>query len=491
MIPRGFGPLLKANEFERISKIPFLRTVGAGFAISIASFGILIAATCSHAAEPSLNKKSSRNPGRTDERTLSTSLPTISQASYQESLPELSTAPSKSDSLSEGYSPSTNDPLAYPQIPQDDLLSDRVFDESNWLADSYRSKADFFESQDDFAWHLGGLGRAFYLNDQRYEFTGVEASIGVQGVIEGGVRRNEGDWELIFDTQFFLNQPFDRNFYTHGEFGTSFQSNFQYDPFEISQLYISARKNNFMVQAGRIVTPFGRFYYPLHSNQFWDSPFIRGEAISYRETGLLLQWDPEPFIVTGAITNGGFNQDTNSSKAFIGRVGLQGDSYAVGASVKVQDGIGSENQKQCNSHIGVDAMYRWGRWILSGEAIVDYYGMNRPGLDPLDITWGRSVYFRDQNQNVAHPLTGYGYYVDLGYMGDRWSWNFNYGDYIPQKIGDSRQDITIHRALIKGTWHATPNLDLFGVQMLEDSVRIAPGRTRTGFGLMIGLEYSL
>ena len=41
-----------------------------------------------------------------------------------------------------------------------------------------------------------------------------------------------------------------------------------------------------------------------------------------RETGLLLQWDPGIWVCTAALTNGSFEQDTNSSKAVVARVGI-------------------------------------------------------------------------------------------------------------------------------------------------------------------------
>ena len=77
------------------------------------------------------------------------------------------------------------------------------------------------------------------------------------------------------------------------------------------------------------MTPFGRFYYPLYRNNFDDSPFIRSEAILFRETGLLGQWDPEGWVFTAALTNGGFEQDTNSSKALVARAGIDLPYFAL------------------------------------------------------------------------------------------------------------------------------------------------------------------
>ena len=115
------------------------------------------------------------------------------------------------------------------------------------------------------------------------------------------------------------NQPFGKNILADTPERRSFAANFDIDPLQISQLYLGARNGDFYAALGRFVTPFGRFYFPNYRNNFDDSPFIRSEAIRFRETGMLLQWDPSIWVFTAAITNGGFEQDGKSSKAFIGR----------------------------------------------------------------------------------------------------------------------------------------------------------------------------
>ena len=151
----------------------------------------------------------------------------------------------------------------------------------------------------------------------------------------------------------------------------------------------------------------------MYFNNFSDSPFIRSEIIEFRETGVMAQWDPEPLVFTVAITNGGFNADTNSSKALIAH-GVDRAHYAYGVSAKVQDGVGSNglgwvgSQKEFDSFYGYDAMCRWGNWTLSTEGIYDQYGFRRPGFDPDDIFWARSIYFRDLSRGVTKPLTGIG-----------------------------------------------------------------------------------
>src|SRR5688572_9571183 len=144
----------------------------------------------------------------------------------------------------------------------------------------------------DLAYHVGGKGRAYFINDQRIEFTGQEATFAVEGVLDGGVHQRAGEWNLQFETELFLNQPFDRNILTDTPDRQSFAANFEIDPLLISQLYAAGRRDDFFLALGRLVTPFGRFYFTNYRNSFDDSPFIRSEAILFRETGLLLQWDP-------------------------------------------------------------------------------------------------------------------------------------------------------------------------------------------------------
>jgi hypothetical protein len=345
----------------------------------------------------------------------------------------------------------------------------------------------------DFTWHFGGKARGYYWNDQRWEFTGQEATFGAEGVIDGGIQHQAGAWEIGVDGEFFLNQAFDRNILVDNPERIAFAPHYDIDLFQISQLYLSARRGDFYMAMGRFVTPFGRFYFPNYFNNFADSPFIRSEAILFRETGFLAQWDPEPFVFTAALTNGGPERDTNSSKALIARVGMEGDWYSFGSSIKVQDGIGSEHQKTFNQHVGVDAMIRNGRWTLSAEAIYDEYGLRKPGLNPNDITWGRSIYFRDFNRGFLEPFTGFGYYVDLGYRGAKWEWHLNYGDFFPQQsLGIAAHDEAVHRGLIHGSYHFTKHFEGYAIALIENQVPFDfYGRIRYGSGIAFGVQFTL
>lgn len=341
--------------------------------------------------------------------------------------------------------------------------------------------------------HVGGKARSYFVTDQRIEFTGQETTFAVEGAIDGGYHRRAGAWELLLEGELFLNLPFDGNLLRDTPERRSFAANFDIDPLQISQLYLGARHDDWYLSLGRFVTPFGRFYFPQYRNNFSDAPFIRSEAILFRETGALVQWDPEGYVFTAALTNGGFGQDTNASKAVIARAGLDRDNFALGTSVKWHDGISSEGQKQYNRHVGIDALVRRGQWTLSAEAIYDQYGFRRPGFDPNDIFWGRSIYFRDQNDGLYDPIEGFGYYVDLGYAGERFSVHLNYGDYFPERIGNVPHDQDVHRGLVKWSWHPVLHFEIYGIALVENDgpLGFATRAQRRGLMGILGCQWSL
>lgn len=336
------------------------------------------------------------------------------------------------------------------------------------------------------------VGRAYYINDQRIEWTGQEATFGVEGVLAGAARRRLDGWEWGAEAELFINQPFDRNILVDSKERVSYRGNFEIEPLQISQLFLSGRYGDLFAALGKMATPFGRTYFPLYLNDLSDAPFIRSEAILWRETGLLMQYDPANWVFTAAITNGGLDRDTNSSKAFVGRLGYGLDWCAVGTSIKWQDGVSSEGQKIYKNHIGIDAMVRNGRWMLSGEAIYDQHGFRRPGFDPLDITWGRSIYYRDLNEGMYDPIEGFGYYVNLGYHGDLWTVMLNYGEYYPEHIGVRLHDITNRRAFIKIVRSFSVHCELYSMLLLENDVPEAQaGRLRQGAEVLAGFQFTL
>lgn len=338
--------------------------------------------------------------------------------------------------------------------------------------------------------HVDFLGRAAFENDQRIEWSGVEATFGVEGSMLAGAREDFGTYTAGLESEILLNQPFDRNILADTAERRSYLSNWMVDPVQISQLYLTARRNDFMLALGKMMTPFGRVYFPLYKNDRSDAPFIRTESILWRETGLLVQWDPGNWVFTASVMNGGYDRDANSSKALIARVGYETEWMALGGSIKRQDGIGSESQKQYNEHVGLDGMVRRGPWTLSGEVIYDLYGLRQP-INPLNITWGRSIYYRDQNRGLFQPITGVGYYGNLGYSQGHLTTMLNFGQFFPAQIGDPRHDIGNWRAIAKIIWHFR-STDTYVMCLWENDVPNAQdNRLRQGVDVLSGFQMAL
>jgi hypothetical protein len=334
--------------------------------------------------------------------------------------------------------------------------------------------------------------RSFYLNDQRVQWSGNEETFGVEAIVAPRVHYDFGTWQTSVEGEIYLNQPFDRNVLIDTPERASYRANFDIPVVEISQLFVSATRGNLTFTMGKFVTPFGRTYFPLYTNARLDAPFIRTESILWRETGIWCQYSRGLFVADVAMVNGSEEMDTNSSKSVIGRLGLDGKYAAVGFSVKIQDGIGSESQKQYNNHIGIDAMVRWRWFTLSSEVIYDEYGFRRPGFDPLDITWGRSIYYRDQNYELDSPVTGTGYYVDLLCDLKPFTVSLNYGEYFPQELGIPEHDLTQRRGIFKGTYAATPSFKFYAAGILEISGYTAQaGRPRQGWVMLFGMQWTL
>ena len=174
------------------------------------------------------------------------------------------------------------------------------------------------------------------------------------------------------------------------------------------------------------------------------------------------------------------------------RVGFDVGKFAGGASVKAQDGIGSELQKEFNSHAGIDFLVRRGRLTLSTEWIYDQYGLRRPGFNLDDITWGRSLYNRQLNGGgLNEPLTGWGWYGNAVWQGDIATIVFQYGEFHPNKIGDNIHDQTTRRISSKLICPISDRLDFYFSGIFENRVLNAQdGRNRKGVFLLAGLQFN-
>ena len=333
--------------------------------------------------------------------------------------------------------------------------------------------------------------RTFYLNDQRLRFTGNEATFAAEAQLDVSAWHQIDQWQVGLIGELYFTQPFDRNILADYPLRESFRNNFLIEPLELSQLFITARNGDWTIEAGRIVTPFGKYWAEYKLNARTDVPFIRSESILFRETGILIRRRIAAWNFAAALTNGGLDRDTNSSKAFIGRVAYEIPEYVIGASVKWHDGVGSESQKEFNRHVGFDVMRRVSdNWLISGEIIYDEYGLRRPGT-PLDhIDWGRSIYNRQLNAGLNVPLRGVGFYVNaVGEFG-RWQTVLGYGEFHPRAIGDRIHDATTRRLLTKCNYLFDEHLQLFGSMILENFVENAQASVdRRGVFAVLGAEY--
>ena len=348
--------------------------------------------------------------------------------------------------------------------------------------------------------------RSFYSADMRWEFTGQEETFAVEGQTLMHLTHQSGGWTNSVTGELYLNQPFDDRILNDYNLRESFANNFRnLDAFDISQLFLTVGRHHWAVDLGRFVSPFGRYYVPQtnnfrNTNYRFYAPFIRSECILYRETGLQLRLQPGWFRLAAAYTNGSDGLDTNSSKAICARVGVETAPFNAGISVKWQDGLGSEHQKEYNNYVGFDLMLRRGRWRFSTEWLYNQYGLRRANLALDDITWGRSLYNRQLNNGHNVPLEGWGGYANLIYESDRWTAVLQYGEFHPQPITNNNtainaadraiHDTTTRRGMGQLTWRVNQHLEFINTGFVENRVENAQdGRHRHGFSLLTGMQF--
>jgi hypothetical protein len=373
-----------------------------------------------------------------------------------------------------------------PPAPADDpcacrWLWERDLQTIRWLTPDARPglSLDFpnsllnFEVGDDTFVCLDGVARGYYLNDQRIQWSGVEEVFGAEGILRPAVYYHKEGWTVSAEGEFFINQPFGRSILSDPHRDV-YRANFDVDVFEVFQLYAQANYDDFYLRVGKSRTPFGAYSSPMFTNRLIDAPFIRSEVIAWTETGVFVHYEPGMFSLDVAFTNGEPDLDTNSSKAFVGRAGLQGDFWGVGMSAKWHDGISSENQKRYNNHVGFDAhLCLFERWVVYGEAIYDEYGFHRDFFSDKakapDSLGRRSIYLRESFKNDKSPIVGRGWYVAGGYRGEKVLCDLSFGSYYPQAIGVLGHDDAIHRGVVKVSYNVTAHLQLYAVGIVENN----------------------
>jgi hypothetical protein len=324
--------------------------------------------------------------------------------------------------------------------------------------------------------HLEGnvVARGFYSNDQRIEWSGMESTFGGEAVLTPRLRQKYDNFEFLLDSELNINEQYDQNQLLDNPERKSYAANFQVNQFEISQLALVTNVGDWTFKVGKFVTPFGRTYFPLYTNSYWDAPFIRTECIDWRETGILAHYHSGYFVGDVALTNGGEDEATNSGKSIVGRVGLESDWWALGLSGKRGAGVGSEEDKEFSDYYGVDLMVRGGPFQLSAECIYDEYGFGRPGFDPDNITWIKSIYYRDMSSGQQGvPLSGIGYYVNIGYADGPWNALIDYGDFYPLYKGTALDQRVEHRGLLKVAYQLAKPLQIYSVLIVENGGYIA------------------
>lgn len=329
------------------------------------------------------------------------------------------------------------------------------------------------------------------INDQRIYWSGLEFSFGVEAMI-GAVIEKKFNWgSLSMENEFLLVQPFGDNILTD-DGRSKYLANFSVEPFAISKLNLQVRFGNFIIKIGKAETPFGRTFFPVFANNFnFGSPFIRSEAIIWRETGIFVQYKLGIVVFDLAAVNGGENRDTNSGKGGIFRLGLEGKKWGIGVSHKVHDGLGSEWQKVYKGHTGVDFRWQWSRFVFSGEMIYDRYGFHRE-YDENDIFWPTSIYYRDVFYQWKTPISGVGGYINLMYRSSKWILNLNYGEYYPQEIGNIYHDTPNRRGIVKVACNLSEDFWVYVVGIIENQRPRESWRSGAKpFAGMLSFEYRL
>ncbi len=332
--------------------------------------------------------------------------------------------------------------------------------------------------------------RSYFSNDQRIQWSGAEATFGTEAIIRGNAKKMIRNTEFFAGGEIRLNQSFDNNFLVD-EYREKYIQNFKTDRFQIAGMFVGLRVKNFELSLGKRRSIFGNDQLVHLTNGEIFQPFIRTESVLWWETGLFLKYRKGIIRLDLSVVNGGPDKDTNSSKAAVARAGIELKNFAIGVSAKVQDGIGSEQQKQYKNHIGFDISFRSGKFRLSAEGIYDEYGF-RKEFNSDDIFWERSLYYRDQFYKSETPITGIGGYIDLSYHNNKILVNINYGEFHPEKINNPYHDPPIRRGILKFIYNFSHGFGIFLSTLIEnDRLREPVFSGAEGYAYIVGMTFSI
>ena len=348
-----------------------------------------------------------------------------------------------------------------------------------------------FQLSDSTDLKLDMIFRSYAIDDQRIFWSGLEISFGAEACIQAKIEKKFKGGILTVENEFFINQPFGKNILTD-EYREDYLPNWEVDTFEMSKLNLAVQLGNWNITFGKALSPFGSSYIHFFSNKLnFAAPFIRTEAILWRETGLFVHYKLKFLSFDIAAVNGEENLDTNSGKGGIFRLGAEGKNWLVGVSYKIHDGFGSEQQKEYKNHTGIDFMFRISKFIISGEWIWDEYGFHRP-FDVEDIYWPRSLYFRDIFYQYKTPIKGKGGYINLLYSSKKLIFNINYGEYYPQKIDHPLHDPPIKRLVGKIAYNFIKDFRIYFTGLVENQREEESWSSGAKpYALLLGLEYNL
>jgi len=332
--------------------------------------------------------------------------------------------------------------------------------------------------------------RGLFVNDQRIQWSGMEATFGVEGALRARISKKSGNTQFFAFSELEFDQKFDDNMLVD-EYRENYIQHFEIDRFRVTRLFVGVKFKHVEIILGKKTTPFGSDELTHFSNSRFMNPFIRTDAVLWRETGLFLGYRNGVVRLDLAVVNGGPEKDTNSSKAAIARAGIELPDLSFGISVKMQDGIGSEWQKQYKNHIGVDLTARAGQFTIYAEGIYDEYGF-RKEFDSDDIFWERSLYYRDRFYQFETPITGMGGYLGIRYSRPRLLLDINYGEFHPEEIGDPYHDTPIKRGILKFTYNFTREFSLFAGALLENNRPREPVFSgASGYAYTAGFRFSV
>ena len=332
--------------------------------------------------------------------------------------------------------------------------------------------------------------RSYFLNDQRIQWSGAEATFGSEAILSGKISRKIRKSEIFALGEFRINQSFDGNILID-DYRKQYVQNFKTDRFQIAQLYVGFKTGNLKISLGKKNSMFGKDNLIHLTNGEIFQPFIRTESILWWETGLFIGYRSGIFCLDLSIVNGGPDKDTNSSKAAVVRGGIELKNISFGISAKMQDGIGSEWQKQYKNHLGFDLTLRSSNISIYSEGIYGEYGF-RKEFDSSDIFWGKSFYYRDQFYKEETPITGIGGYIGVRYKNDKLLLDLNYGEFHPEEIGDPYHDTPVKRGIAKFVYNPGKGFSIYtGILVENDRLRESVFSGAKGYAYIAGLKFSV